>query len=213
MISSSYCRLPRFMLILKVHNRCLADLKRCPVTSNFSSRLYFKVKIEIRSMESQECVGDIWVQSAGLGTVKARVRARKESLLTRQFMPSLGINWPETLKKVAIRKPSPPLREARARKKATQVFWIGNLEARTEKGSARHQTFTSDVISCYRKRGAGEPIFALRKASLDILFSNVRFNRAALVSRPRASERTSEVQRPLGRTLLVHVFSLSEPLV
>lgn len=69
------------------------------------------------------------------------------------------------------------------------------------------RAFTTGVIPCYRKRGAGEPIFALRKASLDILFSDVRFNRAALVSRPLASE----VQRPLDRALFVQVFSLGAP--
>lgn len=161
--------------------------------------------IEIRSLESWECLGDIWVQSAMLGTVKMYKLALRKESLTRQFMPSLNINRPETLKKVAS-----DTGDARARVRIRRRHRSSELATwkRVLRKEARvTQAFTSDVIPCYRKRGAGEPIFALRKASLDILFSDVRFNRAALVSRPRASE----VQRPKGRTLLV--FSLSEPLV
>ena len=124
-------------------------------------------------------------------------------------MPSLGINWPESLKKVTLLRDT---RSAHSREKqgdAGLLNWqLGS--AYWERKRASHHAFTNDVIPCYRKRGAGEPIFALRKVSLDILFSDVRFNRATRSPAVSewASERTSEVQRPLGRTLLV--FSLSE---
>lgn len=115
-------------------------------------------------------------------------------------MPSLGINRPETLKKVAPSLPDTKKRRARARKKATQASELATWKRVLGKEARVTQTFTSDVIPCYRKRGAGEPIFALRKASLDILFSDVRFNRAALVSRPRASERANERTSERGAT-------------
>lgn len=137
-------------------------------------------------MESQECLGETFGYNRPVpGTVKVRARIRKESL-TRQFVPKYR-DQAETLKKVAA-----SLSGTRDTREKEGDAGLLNWQARTEKGSARHRAFTSDVIPCYRKRGAGEPIFALRKVSLDILFSNVRFNRAALVSRPRASERASE---------------------
>jgi len=93
---------------------------------------------------------------------------------------------------------------------ASELATWKNRRARSERKPPG--LFTSGVIARYRKRGAGEPIFVLRKASLDILFSDVRFNRAA---RARACCPFARVvQRPppqAGLSSSSQVFSIPPP--
>lgn len=130
---------------------------------------------------------------------------RKESL-TRQFIPeSHGLNRTRNSKKgraIITRYES----RVFAREKGGDARFLNWKRALRKEKCSSSGFYVRRYIPYYRKRGASEPVFALRKASLDILFSDERFNRVAIVSRQRA-ERTSEVQRPLS--LSSYRYSLS----